>query len=302
MPIRPFKLPDDARILTDIIPLAFQYPENDTWSVQADEMEGMIDSMRGLRRMWPVLRLIGLVSPGMRDAMRGFIWEEDGQPVGVSNVLRRGLSDGWMIGNVAVLPAYRRRGIARKLVEACMDLARERGAKQIVLDVVAGNTPAYRLYEALGFVHFGGSVEYAYNWSGPLPEAASLPDSCRIEPLDLFDWRTRYTLDRQITPQDLQTFEPVEEARYQLPRLLRPFFPLFMKISGSRSHMFMVCDSGGAVVGVGGYSRRTRSGGTNGMHLRLDPAHGALARPVMACFLHDLQQSGADRCRRCTRL
>ncbi len=35
MPIRPFKLPDDARILTDIIPLAFQYPENDTWSGKA---------------------------------------------------------------------------------------------------------------------------------------------------------------------------------------------------------------------------------------------------------------------------
>lgn len=52
----------------------------------------------------------------MRDALHGFIYQDDGKPVGMINFTRQG-NDEWLIGSVTVQPTYRRRGIARKLVE-----------------------------------------------------------------------------------------------------------------------------------------------------------------------------------------
>ena len=59
------------------------------------------------------------------------------------------------IGNVAVLPAYRGRGIARRLMEKMLSDALQNEAKAFTLEVRAGNLPAIRLYESLGFVQEG---------------------------------------------------------------------------------------------------------------------------------------------------
>src|SRR5690606_24580420 len=133
----------------------------------------------------------------------------DGKMVGSANVLRQGTSDRWYIANVAVLPEYRRRGIARRLVEACMDLARERGARTILLDVVAGNAPAVSLYERLGFEHFSGQAYLTLGGETVLRPAA-LPQGARLEVGSIFDWRPRYVLAQRITPPHVRRYEPVE--------------------------------------------------------------------------------------------
>jgi len=50
-----------------------------------------------------------------------------------------------------VAPEFRGAGIGRRLVNAAINWARDRGVKVMVLDVTCGNVPAARLYESMGF-------------------------------------------------------------------------------------------------------------------------------------------------------
>lgn len=52
---------------------------------------------------------------------------------------------------IATLPAARGRGVARALLADLLDAAAERGAERMLLEVVATNAPARRLYDAAGF-------------------------------------------------------------------------------------------------------------------------------------------------------
>jgi ribosomal-protein-alanine N-acetyltransferase len=55
------------------------------------------------------------------------------------------------ITNVAVLPEFRRRGLARRLLETVLARAEAEGASEATLEVRRSNRPALALYEALGF-------------------------------------------------------------------------------------------------------------------------------------------------------
>jgi ribosomal protein S18 acetylase RimI-like enzyme len=59
------------------------------------------------------------------------------------------------IHGLAVDPAYRRRGIARALLDAAVEHARERGARRLRLRVLAPNEGAIALYRVAGFEHEG---------------------------------------------------------------------------------------------------------------------------------------------------
>lgn len=59
------------------------------------------------------------------------------------------------VSNVAVFPAYRRRGCARQLIEAASALAKKLGAESISLEVRPSNKAAIALYTALGFEEIG---------------------------------------------------------------------------------------------------------------------------------------------------
>ena len=55
------------------------------------------------------------------------------------------------VSNVAVHPAYRGRGISRKMLDVLMREARADGVQAFTLEVRAGNAVAVNLYESLGF-------------------------------------------------------------------------------------------------------------------------------------------------------
>ncbi len=61
---------------------------------------------------------------------------------------------------MGVLPAWRRRGIGRALLDAVVAEAGARGIASIVLEVAADNEAARRLYAALGFVQVGRRPRY----------------------------------------------------------------------------------------------------------------------------------------------
>ena len=69
------------------------------------------------------------------------------------------LDEGY-IGNVAVRPAFRRRGIADALLHALEILGRERELSFLTLEVRAGNAPAIALYEKNGYVRVGRRPGY----------------------------------------------------------------------------------------------------------------------------------------------
>src|SRR5215218_10644511 len=55
------------------------------------------------------------------------------------------------VERLVVAPSYRRQGMARRLLCAAEDLARDRGKQAIALHVTADNLQALRLYESEGF-------------------------------------------------------------------------------------------------------------------------------------------------------
>ena len=67
----------------------------------------------------------------------------------------------------ARLIGYRRRGIARLLMERAIEHGRESGCVAISLETATDNTAAKPLYEALGFVRDEGLDHYALRLSGP---------------------------------------------------------------------------------------------------------------------------------------
>jgi ribosomal protein S18 acetylase RimI-like enzyme len=274
MPIRAIRLPADADVVANLLPAAFQYPENPEWSLTRDEAQAIVDMMRSAKRLGFLLVPLALVSSSLRDAFGGFIWEEDGMPIGLVSVSRLGTGGTWTIGNVAVLPDYRRRGLARLLVEAAIARARERGGKNVVLDVIAGNLPAYELYRRLGFEHFNTSTELEYT-RGDAPQTPALPAGYRANRLSIFDWRQTFALTARITPAAVQRFRPVDAAELKMPLPLRIPFRLVVALSGSHPEkMAIVADSPREVAGLITYEARRR--GINQCELFLDPAHAAV--------------------------
>ena len=69
------------------------------------------------------------------------------------------LDEGY-ISNVAVSPAFRRRGIASALIRALLDRARERNLSFVTLEVRESNAAAIALYEGFGFRPVGRRKNY----------------------------------------------------------------------------------------------------------------------------------------------
>ena len=75
----------------------------------------------------------------------------------------------WLIGdiceitNVAVLPEYRRGGIADKMLDIVFDICDEKNVSVINLEVNATNVPALELYKKRGFKECGLRKKYYQN-------------------------------------------------------------------------------------------------------------------------------------------
>ena len=81
--------------------------------------------------------------------------DEDAAPAGVAQVrFRYGLwwaAEDCLLEDLFVHEAARNSGVGRALVEAVVELARERGCRRVELDVNEANAPALAVYESLGF-------------------------------------------------------------------------------------------------------------------------------------------------------
>jgi GNAT superfamily N-acetyltransferase len=83
----------------------------------------------------------------------------DDQPVAIAQVTLLASEEAWLQG-FRVVPAYQSRGIATELGQHCIRLAIQLGAKVIRYFTLAGNTPALRIGDKLGFQQVAAFVSY----------------------------------------------------------------------------------------------------------------------------------------------
>lgn len=93
-------------------------------------------------------------------------------PVGFALVA--GTLDERELLSLGVVPAYRRRGIARGLIEAVFERVRAEGVTRLYLEVAEDNDDARRLYRALGFEAVGRRPGYYARRNEPAVAAITL--------------------------------------------------------------------------------------------------------------------------------
>lgn len=89
---------------------------------------------------------------------RCWVAEADGR-VAAALVFWRVLDEAHL-ATIAVHPAYRRRGVARQLLQSAIDAAFAEGARIFHLEVRAGNEAAQKLYGEFGFEVVGRREKY----------------------------------------------------------------------------------------------------------------------------------------------
>ncbi|MBV9757969.1 MAG: GNAT family N-acetyltransferase [Alphaproteobacteria bacterium] len=94
-------------------------------------------------------------------------------------LLARAIAEQAEILTLAVIPAARRRGIARALLQAAGHEAGRRGARTMFLEVSGANSAARGLYGAAGFVEIGRRARYYWDGTDALILSAPLsPAPC----------------------------------------------------------------------------------------------------------------------------
>jgi ribosomal protein S18 acetylase RimI-like enzyme len=295
--LRSFRLPADLSLMIQILPKAFQYPDHPEWSIQTDELESILKLVGTARRLWPLFFVLSKTSPQMQDFLRGFIWEEDGQPVGLVNVSRIGTSNDWMIANVAVLPAYRGRGIARKLVAAAVELAEARKAQRVILDVVKGNTPAVQLYSSMDFALFATAAVLRRPAVGRVDAQPNPPTGYKVERVPPYRWQPFYTLSLETTPSEVREYRPVTVEHFRISPGLQMISALFGSLSGMHEQGLVIqqqvtgTSSGNPqVVAAAGLSLQTRGGMNTARFILDEKEHGELAPYLVGQALHAIGQ------------
>jgi GNAT superfamily N-acetyltransferase len=199
------------RSLAELIEVAFA-------SNLEAENERMLGWMKLIGRMgwlgW--ILSIYLLPPAARP--QGFVWEADGKLVGNASVLPvGGHPHRWIMVNVAVHPDYQRRGIARQLVQACVDYVRKRTGRALLLQAESDNAGTHGLYKNLGFE----TLVERTTWVGQFDKVnyQSISKGA-ARPRSRDEWRDQMTLVRRVHPEGLIWPYPLGPAIYRSSSLM----------------------------------------------------------------------------------
>ncbi len=179
-----------------------------------DRGQNALREMRWAGRLTPLLG--GMLSMALfNETFSGQVWVEEGCVVGnVTLQTIDELGSRWRISNVAVAPAYRGRGIARALMQAALREIARRGGNWAVLQVLAENHVARRLYQKLHFedIARNGAWQLAAT-SYRAPELDPRPELRRLRSQDAQKW---LALARSARSPLTQWAEPLNASDYQL--------------------------------------------------------------------------------------
>lgn len=144
--LRPFDVSKDLNAVADLVELCFK----DTLD---EDGKRYLSNMHAAARNPGYLRWALSVADNTPMPFSGYVWEENGYLAGNLSLIPYKYQGKrcYLIANVAVDPAYRRRGIAKALTHAAIDHAHKRGTAEIWLHVREENIAAQNLYQSIGF-------------------------------------------------------------------------------------------------------------------------------------------------------
>lgn len=274
-------LTHDLRPIADLIEVCF--------SDQLDSGgRATIQEMRALSRMGPLLHVMALGDRMLQGIGQGFVWEDGGRIVGNVTLFPadypRELGRVIVIANVAVAPEYRRRGIARRLMEAGLEAVQAGGGTAVILQVDGSNASARQLYYSMGF----RSERTWHTWfrsshlNAP-PRLMHRPD-ITLRPGNL--WQAEYALAQRIFPAErggLGWQRPLHRREFH-----RPLSAEVLGLLGGANTERWIVREGQAVRGSL-WARTKFGGGSIQLTMLVPPEeHAALAEPLMNYALRRL--------------
>lgn len=154
-PVRPLNILRDLPQVADLIELCFE-------TTMDDDGQSYVQQMRKASTDRDFLAWANKLMESTSMPLAGYVWEEDGRIVGNASLVfqaHRGRKLG-MIANVATHPSCRRRGIGRALTERALLGARQKGIREIWLQVRHDNPTAIGIYNGLGFAERARRTTY----------------------------------------------------------------------------------------------------------------------------------------------
>lgn len=261
----------DLPALADLIEIAYKDELSLTNS-------NLVERLRQLATMAPLIGIAESIAP----LLDGYVWFEDDQLVGNVTLNRDArVPGGWTMSNVAVLPEYRGRGIAGRLVDAALAHLAEVGARCVLLQVRTDNAPAIALYRHRGFAVYEAIQELRLTRSNLQPVIYE-PDP-RIGPLQSRDAKCLLRLARQCQPGLLRSLRPARRSDLGLA-LWQQLARMAAQAMGLPTLPTLVARTS---RGIGGFARLT-SIGRGSLHLELSFAPSRaeeLAPPLLAATL-----------------
>ena len=216
--LRPFDPRRDMQAVADLIELGF----SDTLD---EDGQRYLSQMRAAANSYNSLHWLGIAGYFSSYSMSGFVWEEDGRVVGNLSMIPYLINARrcYLIANVVVSPAYRRRGIGYALTARAIEQARSMGSPTTWLHVREENSGAINLYQSLGFIERARRTTWQAQGEAPRPR---YPDHITITTRRNKDWAQQRNWLRENYPAELLWNLPLNLHALQ-PGILGSFSRFF---------------------------------------------------------------------------
>lgn len=147
--------PVQAAALVALLDAYAQDPMGGSAPLSAYAKDNVVFELAKRPQAFSVLAFAGVQAVGLVNCMEGF-----------STFACKPLVN---VHDVAVLPAYRGQRVAEKMLTVVAQIALERGACKLTLEVLQGNAGAVKLYQRFGFVSYAldpsvGHAQFLQKW------------------------------------------------------------------------------------------------------------------------------------------
>jgi len=189
----------DLRDVLEIANLSF-VRESEIIGFDSEHVKKMVDTLFGI----PATAFLALSRLLGKEFFKLFVAEVNARVVGTTMITRQ--RNVGYISTVMVHPAYRRRGIARRLVNSAVAYAKEKKVKRTVLYVIPTNYSAKNLYAELGFKEFEKIIYMAGSVDRVSPPECT--EAVRVNRLQKSDMDAVYKLIKSSEdPRHLEVFD-----------------------------------------------------------------------------------------------